>query len=167
MVKQSSADNGTLCPQLISGNFLFSKHCTWKCDILFANLQVVSVCCLICQAGPSVCQALHELLVRLQMRCDVVTTTSKYGNSLKELLLKLVYQLVQPSGALANRQGPLDAQCKLLELLLNLNFANIDLSTAMSILESVGKLCLYCGEQEVCSVWPNHFLIFTKHGIYA
>ncbi|PSN56888.1 hypothetical protein C0J52_00682 [Blattella germanica] len=91
-------------------------------------------------AGPSVCQALHDLLVRLQMRCDVVTTTSKYGNSLKELLLKLVYQLVQPSGALANRQGPLDAQCKLVELLLNLNFANIDLSTAMSILESVGVL---------------------------
>ncbi|KAJ9600171.1 hypothetical protein L9F63_009505, partial [Diploptera punctata] len=91
-------------------------------------------------AGPSVCQALHDLLVRLQMRCDVVTTTSKYGNTLKELLLKLVYQLVQPSGALANRQGPLDAQCKLVELLLNLNFANIDLSTAMSILESVGVL---------------------------
>ncbi|XP_069689782.1 baculoviral IAP repeat-containing protein 6 isoform X2 [Periplaneta americana] len=91
-------------------------------------------------AGPSVCQALHDLLVRLQMRCDVVTTTSKYGNSLKELLLKLVYQLVQPSGALANQQGPLDAQCKLVELLLNLNFANIDLSTAMSILESVGVL---------------------------
>jgi baculoviral IAP repeat-containing protein 6 len=94
------------------------------------------------QAGPSDCQALHDFLVRLQMRCDVVTTTSKYGNSLKELLLKLVYQLVQPSGALANRQGPLDAQCKLIELLLNLNFANIDLSTAMSILESVGKLHL-------------------------
>ncbi|PNF18833.1 hypothetical protein B7P43_G01653, partial [Cryptotermes secundus] len=91
-------------------------------------------------AGPSVCQALHDLLVRLQMRCDVVTTTSKYGNTLKELLLKLVYQLVQPSGALANRQGPLDAQCKLVEMLLNLNFANIDLSTAMSILESVGVL---------------------------
>ncbi|KDR13250.1 hypothetical protein L798_12638, partial [Zootermopsis nevadensis] len=91
-------------------------------------------------AGPSVCHALHDFLVRLQMRCDVVTITSKYGNKLKELLLKLVYQLVQPSGALANRQGPLDAQCKLVELLLNLNFANIDLSTAMSILESVGVL---------------------------
>jgi hypothetical protein len=91
------------------------------------------------QAGPSVCQALHDFLVRLQMRCDVVTSTSKYGNSLKELLLKLVYQLVQPSGALANQQGPLDAQCKLVEMLLNLSFANIDLSNAMSILESVGK----------------------------
>jgi hypothetical protein len=108
------------------------------------------------------------------MRCDVVTTTSKYGNSLKELLLKLVYQLVQPSGALANRQGPLDAQCKLVELLLNLNFANIDLSTAMSILESVGKSrCrkgLYVGDtksllygQTLCYFYfPwNIFVIFT------
>ena len=105
------------------------------------------------------------------MRCDVVTTTSKYGNSLKELLVKLVYQLVQPSGALANRQGPLDAQCKLVELLLNLNFANIDLSTAMSILESVGKLCcrhvFYCGEQEVYFLRPNCLLLFVIHGIYA
>jgi len=131
---------------------------------------VVEVSLWIFQAGPSVCQALHELLVRLQMRCDVVTTTSKYGNSLKELLLKLVYQLVQPSGALANRQGPLDAQCKLVELLLNLNFANIDLSTAMSILESVGKLLfsqgLYVGDKSLFFM-AKFFATLMFHGIYS
>lgn len=90
-------------------------------------------------AGPSVCKALHELLVKLQMRCNVVNVNSQFGNKLKSLLLKVVYQLVQPNGPLALRQGPLDAQCKLLQLMLYLDFANTDLSMVMSILESTGK----------------------------
>lgn len=95
------------------------------------------------QAGPSVCNALRDLIVRLQVRVDVVSTNSRLGNLFKELLLKLIYQLVQTTGALANRLGPLDAQCELVELILNLNFANTDLSTAMSILECVGKKIIF------------------------
>lgn len=89
-------------------------------------------------AGPSVCKALHDLLVRLQMRCDVVSVNSEPGNKLKGLLLKVVYQLVQPTGPLAARQGPLDAQCKFLQCMLYLDFTNADLSMVMSILESTG-----------------------------
>ncbi|XP_012256631.2 baculoviral IAP repeat-containing protein 6 isoform X2 [Athalia rosae] len=91
-------------------------------------------------AGPTVCQALQDFLVRLEMRCDVITPNSSLGNSLKELLLWVVYQLVQPGGALVARRGPLDAQCKLITSLINLNFANTDLGTAMSISECVGVL---------------------------
>lgn len=74
------------------------------------------------------------------MRCDVITLESILGNSLKELLLGVVYQLVQPGGPLVAHRGPLDAQCKLVTLLINLNFINTDLGTAMSISECVGEL---------------------------
>lgn len=86
------------------------------------------------------CKALHDFLVRLNMRCDVVTPTSRPGGLLKTLLLKVVYQLVQPMGPLASRRGPLDAQCKLLQCMVYLDYINADLSIAMSILESTALL---------------------------
>ncbi|XP_034941309.1 baculoviral IAP repeat-containing protein 6 isoform X2 [Chelonus insularis] len=91
-------------------------------------------------AGPKVGLALQDFLVRLEMRCDVITPESALGNTLKELLLWVVYQLVQPGGALVARRGPLDAQCILITSLINLNFINTDLGTAMSITECVGVL---------------------------
>ncbi|KAL3288526.1 hypothetical protein HHI36_002967 [Cryptolaemus montrouzieri] len=91
-------------------------------------------------AGPSLCRALHDLLVRLQMRCDIVSPVSKMGGIFKTLLLKLIYQLIQPSGPIASRQGPLDAQCKIIQSMLHLDFGNADLGIAMSILESTGGL---------------------------
>lgn len=84
------------------------------------------------------CRALHDLLVRLQMRCDVVSPSSKAGSKLKTLLLKIIYQMVQPTGPLMNRHGPLDAQCKILQTMIYLDYENTDLSIAMSILESTG-----------------------------
>ncbi|XP_072390491.1 dual E2 ubiquitin-conjugating enzyme/E3 ubiquitin-protein ligase BIRC6 [Diabrotica undecimpunctata] len=91
-------------------------------------------------AGPLLCKALHDFLVRLQMRCDVVSPTSKLGNTLKSTLLKVTYQLTQPSGSVACRLGPLDAQCKLLQTMLYLDFTNSDLSIAMSTLETTASL---------------------------
>lgn len=91
-------------------------------------------------AGPSACQAMHDLLVRLQMRCDVVSNDSRPGAALKHLLLKLLHQLVQPGGAISSRRGPLDAQSTFVELLLNLNYLYGDLNTAMKIFESVASL---------------------------
>ncbi|XP_057657017.1 baculoviral IAP repeat-containing protein 6 isoform X1 [Diorhabda carinulata] len=91
-------------------------------------------------AGPLLCKALHDFLVRLQIRCDVVSPTSKLGNLLKSTLLKVTYQLTRPSGSVACRLGPLDAQCKLLQTMLYLDFANSDLSIAMSTLESTAAL---------------------------
>ncbi|XP_011349517.2 baculoviral IAP repeat-containing protein 6 isoform X2 [Ooceraea biroi] len=91
-------------------------------------------------AGPTVCQALHNFLVRLQVMCDVITTDGSLDNYLKDLLLRVVYQLVQPGGPLISRKGPLDAQCKLITSIVNLNYVNADLGTAMSISECVGVL---------------------------
>lgn len=92
------------------------------------------------QAGPSLCKGLHDLLVRLQMRCDVITTGCTTGIQLKELLLRLLYQLVQPSGPLALRQGPLDIQCKFLQSLLHLNFVDTNLGIVICIMESTSVL---------------------------
>lgn len=77
------------------------------------------------------------------MRCDVVSGSSDIGNKLKESLLKLVYQLVQGNGAIASRHGPLDAQAHLIQLLIHLSFPTIDLSTAIGILQSVGKFIFF------------------------
>lgn len=85
------------------------------------------------------CKALHDFLARLQVRCDVISPSSKPGSQLKSLLLKVVYQLVQPTGPLAARQGPLDAQCKLLQSMVLLDYANADVSISMSIFESTGN----------------------------
>ncbi|KAF5297110.1 hypothetical protein FQA39_LY02690 [Lamprigera yunnana] len=123
-------------------------------------------------AGPSLCKALHDLLVRLQMRCDVVSPSSKSGSQLKSLLLRVVYQLVQPTGPLAAKQGPLDAQCKLLQSMSYLDFCNADISIAISIFECTGILvhsytsqvdrikCVNIGE---CLQPPSHLF----NGIFA
>jgi len=71
--------------------------------------------------------------------CDVITSDS-LDNYLKDLLLRVVYQLVQPGGPLISRKGPLDAQCKLITSVVNLNYVNADLGIAMSISECVGVL---------------------------
>lgn len=92
------------------------------------------------QAGPSVCKALHDFLVRLQMRCDVITSGSSSGVQLKEILLRLLYQMVQPSGPLALRQGPLDVQCKYLQTILHLHYNDTNLSIVMCIMESTSVL---------------------------
>lgn len=86
------------------------------------------------------CQALQDFLLRLELRSDVITPGSVLGNALKELLLWVVYQLVQPGGALVSRKGPLDAQCKFATSLINLNFTNTDLGSVMSIAECVAVL---------------------------
>ncbi|KAG8262290.1 Baculoviral IAP repeat-containing protein 6 [Homalodisca vitripennis] len=91
-------------------------------------------------AGVTVCQCLHEMLVRLEMRCDVVSNTSQLGCHFKLLLLQVFDKLVQPTGAIALQQGPLDAQAKLVQLMLHLDFTNTDVNTAVSILNAVALL---------------------------
>ncbi|XP_008195667.1 baculoviral IAP repeat-containing protein 6 isoform X2 [Tribolium castaneum] len=87
-------------------------------------------------AGPSLCKALNDFLDRLLMRCYVESPRSKAGKSLKTLLLKIVHQLVLPTGPIALRQGPLDVQCKLLKIMLDIDYFNADMTIAMSIFES-------------------------------
>lgn len=98
-------------------------------------------------AGPSVCQAFRQLLVRLQARADILCFASELttgqaataGTQLKETLLNLLYLLVQNKGPLTTNVGPLDVQCEFVQHLLHLHFSAAHLPTAMSILESVGK----------------------------
>ncbi|XP_076164518.1 BIR repeat containing ubiquitin-conjugating enzyme isoform X2 [Ptiloglossa arizonensis] len=91
-------------------------------------------------AGPTVCVALEDFLVRLEMRCDLFTPGNSLGTTYKELLLWVVYQLVQPGGAFSTRRGPLDAQYKFINSATTLSFVNADLGTVMSITACVGVL---------------------------
>lgn len=87
------------------------------------------------------------------MRCDAVTPTSRPGGYLKGLLLKVLYQLIQPMGPLASRRGPLDAQCEFLQCIAYLDYSNVDLSIAISILESTALLVysfVTCGDRIQC-----------------
>lgn len=58
---------------------------------------------------------------------------------LKEILLRVVLQLVQPGGAISMQQGPLDAQNLLIKELITFQYEKTDLGVAMSIIESVCK----------------------------
>ncbi|KAI5706497.1 hypothetical protein M8J75_008669 [Diaphorina citri] len=95
-------------------------------------------------AGPSVCVAFRQFLVRLQARCDILSFSSELttGTQLNEHLLSLLYLLVQAKGPLSNQAGPLDVQCEFVLHLLHLHFGPYHLPTAMSILESVVYLLL-------------------------
>ncbi|XP_076225750.1 BIR repeat containing ubiquitin-conjugating enzyme isoform X2 [Nomia melanderi] len=88
-------------------------------------------------AGPIVCQALQDFLLRLKTKC---APSFGVGDTLRKILLWVVDQLVQPGGALSARRGPLDAQYKFITSLTDLNFVKIDLGTVMSVIECVGVL---------------------------
>lgn len=85
------------------------------------------------------CQCLHEMLVRLEMRCDVVSSASQLGSRFKQMLLAVFEELVRPgTGAIVLKQGPLDAHLKLVQLMLHLDFTNINIGVSVSILNAVG-----------------------------
>lgn len=89
------------------------------------------------------CQSFHELLVRLQMRSDAISARSQLGAHLKLQLLQVFDRLVRPGGALALQQGPLDAQAKLVQLMLYLDFTNTAIDLCVSVVNSVGMLTVY------------------------
>ncbi|XP_065342145.1 baculoviral IAP repeat-containing protein 6 isoform X6 [Cloeon dipterum] len=94
-----------------------------------------------CHAGSMVCQNFNQLLVRLLTLSEVEELSS--CSKMKEEMLKLLLELVLPSGAIELKQGPLDAQCTLLEFLLKPNYENISLSILKSLNEAVSQL-VYC-----------------------
>lgn len=73
-----------------------------------------------------------ELFIWLEIRCNV-------GEELKQTLLRVTLHLVQFGGAIANQQGPIDAQSQMIKELLNVPFNKSDLGIAMSIIECVCK----------------------------
>ncbi|XP_064622207.1 baculoviral IAP repeat-containing protein 6-like isoform X2 [Lineus longissimus] len=87
------------------------------------------------QVGPTATRAFNEFLMRLQVRC-----ADDNENHLKELLLKLVYTLTVERGPFHCGLGPLDAQCKLLEHILDQNYDTVDINNAISVISAISTL---------------------------
>ncbi|XP_053375851.1 baculoviral IAP repeat-containing protein 6-like isoform X2 [Mercenaria mercenaria] len=101
------------------------------------------------QVGPSAVKAFHLFLQRL--RVCICGEDDKHN--LKEIMLKLVYTLTAERGAFHANLGPLDAQCKFLEFILELTYEQVDINNAISVIESVSILVhrhILCQERVYC-----------------
>lgn len=95
--------------------------------------------CSFFQVGSTVTGLLEDLLVRLRVRCDVISVTSGPGTTLKHALLSLVARLLEPQGAISLAMGPLDAQCCLLGTLLSMHYDGLDrMHVPLTIISSTG-----------------------------
>ncbi|XP_064535866.1 baculoviral IAP repeat-containing protein 6 isoform X5 [Drosophila montana] len=91
-------------------------------------------------AGPTICKHLHELLLWLHSKNETCGGLIPCKRRLKDILLHVVLQLVQPGGAISNQQGPIDAQNQLVRDLLLMPNDKGDLNIALKIIESVSFL---------------------------
>ncbi|KAH8417362.1 hypothetical protein KR222_009764, partial [Zaprionus bogoriensis] len=91
-------------------------------------------------AGPTICKHLHELVLWLHSMSENGGTLIPCKRRLKDILLHVVLQLVQPGGAISNQQGPIDAQNQLVRDLLLMPNDKGDLNIALKIIESVSFL---------------------------
>lgn len=91
------------------------------------------------QAGPTLCKHLHELVLWLHSMSENSGGLIPCKRRLKDILLHVVLQLVQPGGAISNQQGPIDAQNQLVRDLLLMPNDKGDLNIALKIIESVCK----------------------------
>lgn len=84
-------------------------------------------------AGPTMCRLMLEMFTCLQNKCQA-------KEKLKEILLRVVLNLIQQEGAICKQHGPIDAQSQLIKELLSYQYQKSDLCVAMSIIESVSHL---------------------------
>lgn len=84
-------------------------------------------------AGPTICKLLVELFGCISNKCACKV-------QLKEILLRVLMNLVQPTGAIATQQGPIDAQSQLVKELLKYTFDKNDLGTAMNLIQYISHL---------------------------
>ncbi|XP_068153762.1 baculoviral IAP repeat-containing protein 6 isoform X3 [Drosophila tropicalis] len=91
-------------------------------------------------AGATICKHLHELLLFLHCKSETSGGLIPCKRRLKDILLHVVLQLVQPGGAISNQQGPIDAQNQLVRDLLWMPNDKGDLNIALKITESVSFL---------------------------
>ncbi|XP_030370289.1 baculoviral IAP repeat-containing protein 6 isoform X2 [Scaptodrosophila lebanonensis] len=91
-------------------------------------------------AGPTICKHLHELLLLLHSKSESSGGLIASKRRLKDILLHVVLQLVQPGGAISNQQGPIDGQNQLVRDLLLMPNDKGDLNIALKIIESVSFL---------------------------
>lgn len=84
-------------------------------------------------AGPTMCRLILDMFTCLQNKCQA-------KEKLKEILLRVVLNLIQQDGAICKQHGPIDAQSQLIKELLGYQYQKSDLCVAMSIIESVSHL---------------------------
>ena len=84
-------------------------------------------------AGPTMCRLMLDMFTCIQNKCHA-------KEKLKEILLRVVLNLIQQDGAICKQHGPIDAQSQLIKELLNYQYQKSDLGVAMSIIESVSHL---------------------------
>jgi hypothetical protein len=88
-----------------------------------------------------VCQNMNQLLVRLLTLSEIEDLTS--SSKLKDKVLRLLLELVSSNGAIEMKQGPMDAQCTLLEFLLKLNYESVDSNLLKNVIESVSRIVFW------------------------
>ncbi|XP_073817547.1 BIR repeat containing ubiquitin-conjugating enzyme isoform X2 [Musca autumnalis] len=91
-------------------------------------------------AGPTICKHLHELLHWLHRKGESTDGVISCKRKLKDTLLHVILQLVQPGGAISNQQGPIDAQSQLVRDLLIMPNDKADLNISLNIIECVSFL---------------------------
>lgn len=84
-------------------------------------------------AGPTMCRLMLDMFTCIQNKCHA-------KEKLKEILLRVVLNLIQQDGAICMQHGPIDAQSQLIKELLSYQYQKSDLCVAMSLVESVSHL---------------------------
>ncbi|XP_075144573.1 BIR repeat containing ubiquitin-conjugating enzyme [Haematobia irritans] len=91
-------------------------------------------------AGPTICKHLHELVHWLHRKGESTDGVISCKRKLKDTLLHVILQLVQPGGAISNQLGPIDAQSQLVRDLLIMPNDKADLNISLNIIECVSFL---------------------------
>ncbi|KAL8592605.1 hypothetical protein ACOMHN_026535 [Nucella lapillus] len=102
------------------------------------------------QVGPSATRAFDDFLQRLL--CKSVDVNGR--QNLKELLLNIVYQVTADRGSISSCCGPLDAQCKFVEVVSGTAFDTVDLSNAISVVAAISSLVhqhILCQDPVICT----------------
>lgn len=82
---------------------------------------------------------MHEFLHWLHRKGESNDNVILCKRKLKDILLHVVLQLVQPGGAISNQLGPMDAQSQLITDVLAMNSDKADMALSLNIIESVCK----------------------------
>ncbi|XP_033629629.1 baculoviral IAP repeat-containing protein 6-like isoform X3 [Asterias rubens] len=93
------------------------------------------------QVGPTVTQAMYEFLVRLKLRLASAPATN--APDLNSLLLRVVQILAEPHmyrGAFHTGTGPLDAQVRMMEFVIEQTYNHADVSNITYTIDAISLL---------------------------
>lgn len=115
--------------------------------------------CTCVQVGPTICKLIRGLYAWIENKSNALGSKQVH-HKLKEILLRVLLQLIQPNGAIALHQGPIDAQILLVKDLVGHLFTKKDLGVAMSIIESVCKY-IWCKFSSIYSIFDCALLFVS------